>query len=151
MNQSESTSGTVVIERVYDAPVEKVWQALTSPEALTQWFFDIQKFKAEIGFQFQFMVEHEGFRYEHHCRVTEVVPLRRISYTWRYAGHEGDSLVTFELNAEGVKTRVKLTHSGLDTFPKLPAFAQKNFEAGWTDLVGTSLKEFSEARPPKAA
>jgi hypothetical protein len=67
-----------------------------------------------------------------------------LAYTWRYKGQEGDSLVTFELFPEGDKTRLKLTHEGLETFPKLPAYARKNFEAGWTKLIGSSLKDFLE-------
>jgi hypothetical protein len=39
---------------------------------------------------------------------------------------------------------LKLTHEGLETFPKLPAYARKNFEAGWTELLGSSLKDFVE-------
>jgi uncharacterized protein YndB with AHSA1/START domain len=54
--------------------------------------------------------------------------------------------VSFDLFAEGSKTRVKLTHEGLETFPKLPAFAKANFAAGWTEIVGTSLKNFVEGK-----
>jgi uncharacterized protein YndB with AHSA1/START domain len=82
--------------------------------------------------------------YHHLCRITEVIPQRKLAYTWRYKGHEGDSLVTFELAAAGDKTRLKLTHEGLDTFPKTAAFARENFVEGWTTLIGSSLKEFIE-------
>ena len=108
------------------------------------WYFDLKEFRPEVGFEFEFTVEHEGMKYCHLCKVTAVIPQKKIAYTWRYKGHEGDSLVTFELFAEGARTRVKLTHEGLDTFPKLPAFARKNFEAGWTELIGSSLKDFVE-------
>ena len=54
--------------------------------------------------------------------------------------------MAFELFAEGNKTRVRLTHEGLETFPKLPAFAKANFAAGWTEIVGTSLKNFVEGK-----
>ena len=54
--------------------------------------------------------------------------------------------MTFELFAEGARTRLRLTHEGLETFPKLPAFAKANFAAGWTEIVGTSLKNFVEGR-----
>ena len=59
-------------------------------------------------------------------------------------GEPGDSLVTFELFGEGDKTRVKLTHTGIETFPKTPAYARKNFEAGWTEIIGSELKQFVE-------
>jgi len=73
-----------------------------------------------------------------------VIPQKKIAYTWRYAGEEGDSLVTFELFADGDKTRLSLTHEGLETFPKLPAYVRANFEAGWTNIIGSSLKQFVE-------
>ena len=58
----------------------------------------------------------------------------------------GDSLVTFELFDEGNKTRVKLTHSGLEAFPvtKNNVFDKKNFTEGWTWIIGTGLKEYVE-------
>jgi uncharacterized protein YndB with AHSA1/START domain len=73
-----------------------------------------------------------------------VVPQEKIAYTWRFEGHAGNSLVTFVLFADGDKTKLKLTHEGLETFQKLPAYARKNFERGWTSLIGTSLKDFVE-------
>jgi hypothetical protein len=45
---------------------------------------------------------------------------------------------------EGGKTRLKLTHEGLETFPQLPDFARHNFEQGWTYITGKSLPEFLE-------
>ena len=69
---------------------------------------------------------------------------KKLAYTWRYEGFEGDSLVTFELFAEGARTRLKLTHAGLESFPKIPDFARKNFMEGWTSIIGTSLKAFVE-------
>jgi uncharacterized protein YndB with AHSA1/START domain len=56
-------------------------------------------------------------------------------------------LVTFGLFAEGNKTRVRLTHEGLETFPALPSFDRGNFLQGWTQLIGTSLKEHLETAP----
>ena len=144
MTTKSELAEAVVIERTFNAPVARVWKALTDVDQMREWYFDLKEFKPEPGFEFEFIVEHEGMKYHHLCRVTEVVPQERIAYTWRYKGHEGDSLVTFELFAEGARTRVKLTHEGLDTFPKLPAFARKNFEAGWTELIGSSLKDFVE-------
>jgi len=134
----------IVMERTLDAPVGRVWTALTDVNEMRQWYFDLKEFKPEIGFEFEFVVEHEGNNYHHLCKVTEVIPQKKIAYTWRYEGEPGDSLVTFEIFPEGDKTRLKLTHSGIETFPKTPSYARKNFEAGWTQIIGSELKQFVE-------
>jgi uncharacterized protein YndB with AHSA1/START domain len=134
----------LVVERTLGVPPARVWQAITNVAEMRRWFFELEEFKAKAGFEFRFAVEHEGFNYVHQCKVTKVVANRTLAFTWRYAGYEGDSLVTFELLAEGKKTRLRLTHTGLETFPKIPAFARKNFVGGWTQLIGTSLKDYVE-------
>ncbi len=138
----------VVVERTFKAPVTQVWQALTDVDQMRQWYFDLKEFKPEVGFEFEFVVDHEGTSYHHLCRVTEVIPQKKIAYTWRYKDEPGDSLVTIELFGEGDKTRLKLTHTGIETFPKTPAYARKNFESGWTAIIGSELKQFVE-KPKK--
>ena len=134
-----------VIERTFNAPVEKVWKAITDKDQMKQWYFDIAAFKPEVGFEFRFEASNEGKTYLHLCKITEVVAGKKLAYSWRYDGHEGNSFVTFELFAEGDKTRLKLTHEGLETFPAdKPDFAKENFVAGWTQIIGTNLKEFVE-------
>ena len=140
MEQAEA----VAVERTLNAPIARVWKALTDANQMRQWYFDLKEFKPQVGFEFEFVVEHEGNRYHHLCQVTDVIPQKKIAYSWRYKGEPGDSLVTFELFGEGNKTRVKVTHTGIETFPKTPAYARKNFENGWTAIIGTELKQFVE-------
>jgi len=135
-------TGPLIVERTYDAPIARVWQALTEKEQMKEWYFDLKEFKPEVGFEFQFKVEHNGYTYDHRCRIVEVVPGQKLVHTWRYEGHEGDSTVSFELFAEGSQTRLKLTHVGLETFPPMAAFARANFQGGWTQIVGASLPEY---------
>jgi uncharacterized protein YndB with AHSA1/START domain len=136
----------LVIERTFNAPIAKVWKAITNKNDMKKWSFEIKEFKAKVGFEFQFYGEKDGAKYFHRCKITEVIPRKRLAYSWRYDGHEGNSLVTFELFAEGGKTRLKLTHEGLESFPKTPPFARKNFTEGWTCLIGTNLKEHVETK-----
>jgi len=143
MTMKTDLAEAVVIERTFNAPVGRVWQALTEVEEMRRWYFDLKEFKPEVGFEFEFIVEHEGVKYHHLCKITEVTPQKKIAYTWRYKGHEGDSLVTFELAADGNKTRLKLTHEGLETFPKTPAFARENFNQGWISIAA-ELERFLE-------
>jgi len=145
MTTKSELAKAIVIDRTLNAPVARVWEALNDVDQIRHWYFDLKEFKPKAGFEFEFVVEHEGHNYHHLCRVTEVIPQRKLAYTWRYKGERGDSLVTFELFAEGEKTRLKLTHAGIETFPKTPAYARKNFEAGWTGIA-TELENFLQGK-----
>lgn len=133
-----------VIERTFNASPEKVWKAISDKEEMKKWYFDLAEFKPEVGFQFHFEGGPEDRKYLHLCKVTEVEQEKKLTYSWRYDGYEGNSFVTFELFAEGEKTRLKLTHSGLETFPANPDFAEENFATGWNHIIGKSLPEHLE-------
>lgn len=134
-----------IIERVLQAPIQKVWKAITDKEQMKEWYFDIAEFKPEVGFEFSFTAGREDKPYLHLCKVVEVVMGKKLSYTWRYDGYEGNSVVTFELFPEGTNTRLKLTHEGLETFPASnPDLAKENFAEGWNAIIGKSIKEFVE-------
>jgi len=84
------SSDPFVIERTYDAPIAKVWKAITDKDQMKQWYFDIPDFKPEVGFEFQFYGEGGGVKYLHRCKITEAIPGKRLAYTWRYEGYAGD-------------------------------------------------------------
>jgi uncharacterized protein YndB with AHSA1/START domain len=141
-----SKTEPIVKEVELNAPVSKVWKALTDRNQLRKWYFDIVQFKPEPGFEFQFEGGTEEKSYLHLCRIIEVVPESKLSYSWRYNGYPGNSVVTFELFPDGNRTRLKLTHEGIETFgTENPDFAKKNFEAGWSEIIGKSIKEFVES------
>ena len=136
-----------VIERTFDAPVDLVWKAITEPEQMRQWYFDsLESFKPEVGFETRVVIKHDDQEFPHLWKVMEAVPEKKLAYTWKYEGDPGESLVTFELFPEGNGTRLKLTHSGLQSFQpeNNPKYARGNFANGWTSLIGTYLKEFVE-------
>ena len=132
----------IIVERKYNAPISKVWKAITDKEEMKQWYFDLAEFQPELGFKFQFIGGTEDNQYLHLCEIIEVIPKKKLTYSWRYDGYEGNSFVTFELFEEGDETRLKLTHRGLESFPNNPDFARKNFEMGWDQIINTSLKEY---------
>jgi uncharacterized protein YndB with AHSA1/START domain len=134
-----------VIERIYRVPVERVWKAITDPKQMKEWYFDIPDFRPEVGSEFSFTgTDTEGLAWIHLCTVTEVIPFRKIAYTWQYKDQEGNSLVTWELFAQENGTRLKLTHSGLESFPPLKSLAKENFAMGWGEIVGKSLPAYLE-------
>jgi len=134
-----------VIERTFNAPVERVWKAITDKNEMKQWYFDIASFRAEPGFEFEFKGGNEERTYLHKCKITEVIPNKKLAYSWQYEGFDGYSEVSFELFPEGRRTRLRLTHSGIDSFPAdNPDFAKKNFVEGWTQLIDQILKDYLE-------
>lgn len=138
-------AGPVIVERVFNAAPDKVWKALTDNDELKQWYFELPAFNPVVGFEFQFYFrKDEHHQYLHHCRITEVIPLRKLAYSWRYDGYEGNSVVSFELTPEGRGTRIRVIHAGLESFPPIDDFARNNFKEGWTHVVNISLKEYLE-------
>lgn len=138
------SSRPVIIERLFDAPVDKVWKALTDKDEMKNWYFDLAAFTPVTGFSFQFYGQgHKGEQYLHLCEITEVSLHKKIAYTWMYQGYKGVSEVSFELFDEQGKTRLRLTHAGLTSFPAAnPDFAESSFREGWTQLIHISLENY---------
>ncbi|RZK56809.1 MAG: SRPBCC domain-containing protein [Pedobacter sp.] len=139
-------SENVIVERTYNAPIDKVWSAITNVEEMKNWYFQLEDFKPKVGFKFDFIGGPEdGIQYLHLCEITEVVEGRKITYSWHYDNYPGNSFVTWELFDKGEQTLLQLTHIGLDTLAEGgPDFAKANFLAGWTYFVHTALKGYLE-------
>ncbi len=137
----------VSVERTFEASLTKVWNALTNKDEMRSWYFDLKEFKPEVGFEFRFYGGREERQYLHICIITEVIPQKKLAYSWKYDGYDGVSYVTFELFDEGNKTRLLITHAGLESFPSSnPDFATANFVEGWTSLIGDSLRKYLESK-----
>jgi uncharacterized protein YndB with AHSA1/START domain len=138
----------ITVRRLLQAPATAVWQALTDADAMREWYFNLPAFRAEVGFRFEFTGGPEDRQYLHRCEVTEVIPGRRLTYSWRYDGYPGISYVSFELAPQEDGTMLTLTHTGLETIsPGHADFARSNFEAGWDDIINRMLKEHVEKEP----
>jgi uncharacterized protein YndB with AHSA1/START domain len=137
----------VFIEQLLQAPVFKVWDAISVKEQMKKWYFDLAAFEPVVGFEFQFEGGPEDRIYLHKCRISEVILLQKLSYTWRYEGYPGVSTVNFLLEPQGAGTLLRLVHEDLRTFPAdNPDFAAENFREGWTQIIQTYLKEFVEGK-----
>jgi uncharacterized protein YndB with AHSA1/START domain len=139
----------IILERVFDAPASTIWKAITDKNEMKKWYFDLAEFKPEVGFTFRFSGGPSPEKqYVHICEVTEAVPEKKLTYSWSYEGYTGKSFVTFELDAQEDKTRFRLTHAGLETFPAdNKDFAVHNFEEGWNGIINESLKNYLEKHP----
>lgn len=106
------------IERVFDAPRERVWRAFTEAELVAQWWgrgneLEIERLEVERGGHWRF-VEHgrdgvHGFE----GRYREVTPPERLVHTFEWDGMPGYVVletVTFEDLGDG---RTKVVNTSL--------------------------------------
>ncbi|MBO9634667.1 MAG: SRPBCC domain-containing protein [Chitinophagaceae bacterium] len=136
-------SQPLVVERTYQAPADRIWKALTNEDEMREWYFNVSGFKPEVGYEFEFTGGTETEQWRHLCKVIAVDPGKMLKHTWRYDGYPGSSTVTWEIFDEGDKTRVRLTHEGLDTFPADKAeFNINNFKQGWNDILENMLRKY---------
>ena len=92
-------------------PPEKVWRALTDPVLLTEWLLPVVDLKLERGAAFTFKTQpYPGWDGTVSCRILEIEPPRRLSYTW--AVPFLDTVVTFTLTPIASGTRLSIVQSG---------------------------------------
>ena len=145
--QNQPTHSPLIKEVLLDAPVDRVWKAITDRDEMKEWSFDINKFKPEVGFEFEFYGEKDGHKFLHRCKILEVEPLRKLVHTWTYEEHpDAETIVAWELFPEGEKTRLRLTHTGLENLPQDENFARENFIGGWNHILGVSLIKYLGGR-----
>jgi len=134
----------IIVEQVFDSSIKEIWTAITKLDQMKQWFFDnIESFKPEIGFETQFDV-HSGERlFRHLWKITEVVPMKKIKYNWKYEGFEGDSFVIFELFEENKQVRLKLSCEIIEDFQSnIPEFERASCIGGWNYFIKERLTAF---------
>ena len=132
------------LEFTYTATPTQIWKALTDKTEMEKWYFEVDDFKPETGFEFRFWGGTEERQYLHICVIKEAVENKKLCHTWSYDGIEGCTDLCLEITETGnKKTSVKITHTGFETFPTDNTDLKvENFIAGWNYILGTSLKNY---------
>jgi len=109
----------LLFEEHYAHPIEKVWKALTSSEALEQWLMR-NDFRAEVGRRcvFRFCPEAGGPDTIVHVTVLELDPPRFMRWLWRNDGEAEETTVSLELEEARGGTLLRLRHTG-DASPSI--------------------------------
>lgn len=120
------TSKTTV---AFNAPIEKVWQGLTDPAIVKQYFFntDLQSdFKK--GSRITFSGDWNGITYKDGGEILEIDAPKLLKYTYwssmsgtedkpenysniTYELHEGDGVTTLTITQDGIKNEAAREHS----------------------------------------
>jgi uncharacterized protein YndB with AHSA1/START domain len=124
------------IERVFNAPRDRVWQAMTDPKLIAQWWgrgnkLVIEKFELERGGHWRF-VEHgpegvHGFE----GRFREVTPPERVVQTFEWDGMPAYVIIETAVLEDLGDGRTKLVNTSLfHTTEERDGMLQSGMEGG---------------------
>jgi uncharacterized protein YndB with AHSA1/START domain len=122
---------TVIISRIYDAPVEDVWDACTNPERIPRWFLPVSG-ELRVGGRYQLESNASG-------TIVRCEPPRGFAATWEYAGET--TWVEVRVTPEaGGQTRFELEHISPVEDEKWSQFGPGATGVGWeVGLLGLAI------------
>ncbi len=118
-------------------PQQKVWQAITTPEGLNQWFGNRVTMTLEEGSPILFEWDEYG---QAGGVIQTVDPMTRFAYRWRANGvpenvamnGTNSTLVTFELTPTATGTKLRVLETGFASLdPSLRERAFRENSSGW--------------------
>jgi uncharacterized protein YndB with AHSA1/START domain len=131
MNTPAETTRSVVIERTFPHPQEKLWRALTEGPLVAQWLMN-NDFEPVVGRKFQFRADPvPNWNGIIDCEVLVVDPLKQLSYTWGAFGL--GTVVLFTLTPADSGTHLRMEQSG---FGANQDAAYKGATYGWQKFLG---------------
>ena len=137
MNPVTADKRSVVIEREFPHPPEKLWRALTQPHLIQEWLM-ANDFAPRVGHRFNLRGEWGGVL---DCEVLTIEPNKTLSYTWNYAhadpAYNLQSVVTFTLSSAGKGTLLRMEQVGFRPEQKQASGgARYGWEQFFTKLEG---------------
>ena len=128
-------------EILIEAPIEVVWNVVTEPGHIQQWFADEAEVELRVGGSGRMRFK-SGDSYE--LQIEAVEPPRRLAFRWvqpegSVARAENSMLVEFTLQPEAGNTRLRVVESGFDTVDWSDAQKAKYAEShsnGWQTILG---------------
>jgi uncharacterized protein YndB with AHSA1/START domain len=127
---------SVTLTRDFDAPIDDVWDALTTPERITRWFLPIEA-DLRIGGRYQLTGQAGG-------EILECQRPSRFKITWAYGENitpEQISEVEVQLAPLGEdRTRLRMEHAAVTPPEMWDQFGPGAVGVGWDQgLLGLSL------------
>jgi uncharacterized protein YndB with AHSA1/START domain len=131
MNEPVAETRSVVVEREFAHPPERLWRALTQPHLISEWLMK-NDFEPAVGHRFKLSGEWGGVL---DCQVLAVEPHRTL-YTWNFVHDDPvynlESVVTFTLTPTSTGTRLRMEQAGFRPDQKQAVGGAK---AGWQQFL----------------
>jgi uncharacterized protein YndB with AHSA1/START domain len=128
-----------------DAPVEVVWNVITSPEHISAWFTDETELdlRPDGEGRFTWIDKTGGRTHSENLRIERVEPPYFFAFRWNYPdGAEPDEtnapLVEFSLEPRGDGTRLVLVESGIQGLSRSEEEKDSYFRehtSGWATIT----------------
>ena len=146
---------TIRLERMLDAPADMVWRYLTEAELRREWFMGGTD--ARAGGEFELLNDHDNLSDDEVPYPADYAPYKGRTWSEKVTRFEPPKLlattfqggkngtVTYELHPEGDRTRLVLTHSGIQS-----GTGAQDFGSGWNShlavlqekIAGRSVRDF---------
>ncbi len=108
-------SKKIAIELTVRYPVDVVWQALTLPEAVSQWCMETD-IKTTVGARFQFRGSPNKFwRGYVDCQILKINPPHLLTFSFQSTDKEDSTVKTYVLTEQNDGTRIQVTHDGFNS------------------------------------
>jgi len=135
------TKHKIEYQTTVNAPLEKVWEALTKPEIVKQYFFGTELITDwEVGGDIIFQGEWEGQKYKDKGKVLEYVPNEKLAYSYlsSWSGKEDQPKnylwIGFEAKPTAEGTALTISQSNYDE--ETAAHSKEN----WASLMDAMKK-----------
>lgn len=140
----KKTDPPIVVEAKFHKSAHNLWKALTNINEMKKWYFEVlDDFQAVVGFKTAFKVHSENRVFTHQWEVLEVIPEKKITYSWHFLEYPGASTSTFEVMKKNDGSALKLTILVQEDFPEdIPEFKRESCIEGWNYFIHGNLKEY---------
>jgi len=144
MTDNPTADNEVRIERVFDAPVDLIWEMWTVPEHFKNWYgpdgfrVPVAEMDVRVGGKLLICMERGSMTFWTTGVYKEVIPNKRLVYTDSPADENGnvveqknrpaETVVTVQLEAIDGQTKMVITHVGIPG-------AQEGANVGWNQAM----------------
>jgi uncharacterized protein YndB with AHSA1/START domain len=105
MSDAATQTRSVVVEREFPFPPEKIWRALTQPHLIEAWLMT-NDFKPVVGHTFKLTADWGSVD----CQVMAVEPSKTLAYSWGAMGV--GTVVTWTLTPTPTGTQLRMEQAG---------------------------------------